>query len=287
MKTRILVVIAHFFKDEMNSKYSSTNGAKKDERQKALIESISGWLTLSKSNRHIDVSNKHFINTPSDIGIDIIIVKNDENHLISSILKAHKNIKTTQVNVDDTRYLPFAAHHVMKNNLDKYDWFVYSEDDLYVGDPDFFEKVKRFNEKFGNEFVIMPNRFEMNLNCSEPKTFVDGFNQHPEFIKYLEKLNKVEQKSNMIEHFGKMVKFEQAKNPHSGCFIINSFQLKEWTRKKFFGKLDSEFVSPLESAATHGMIKTFKVMKPSPENAEWLEIRHLDTKFSNLNFSTV
>lgn len=141
MQTRILVVIAHFFKEEQNGKYSSTRGDKKSERQTALIQTILGWLSLSKSRRHLDVYEECFINIPNDINVDIVIIKNDNNHLIPSYVTGRGNIKITQVNLENTRYLPFAAHLVMKNNIEKYDWFAYSEDDLQVSDPYFLIKL--------------------------------------------------------------------------------------------------------------------------------------------------
>ena len=287
MQTRILVVIAHFFKEEQNGKYSSTRGDKKSERQTALIQTILGWLSLSKSRRHLDVYEECFINIPNDINVDIVIIKNDNNHLIPSYVTGRGNIKITQVNLENTRYLPFAAHLVMKNNIEKYDWFAYSEDDLQVSDPYFFDKAILFNSKFGNKFVLMPNRFELDLQSPVAKTYVDGFNQTPEFVKVLERMNSVGSKPLLLNFNDRGIKFERAKNPHSGCFLINSTQLKNWVGKSYFGNMDASFVSPLESAATLGIAKTFAAMKPSPENAEWLEIQHLDYKFSRMKFSIV
>lgn len=287
MKTRILVVIAHFFKEERNGKYSSTRGNKKNDRQTALIQTLLGWLSLSKSRRHLDVYRKCFTSIPSNINLDIVVIKNDDNHLIPSHVTGRENIKIMQVNLENTRYLPFAAHLVMKNNIEKYDWFAYSEDDLQISDPYFFEKAYLFNSKFGNEFVLMPNRFELDLQSPVAKTYVDGFNQTPEFVRALERMNLAGSRSLALNFNGRDIKFERAKNPHAGCFLINSAQLKEWVGKSYFGNMDASFVSPLESAATLGIIKTFAVMKPSPENAEWLEIQHLDCKFSRLKFPEV
>lgn len=287
MQTRILVVIAHFFKPEQDGKYSSTRGENENDRRRALVETISGWLSLSKASRHLDVHNKRFLRVPGDVKVDIIVLKNGCNNLIPEFLAEHPSVKTTQVNVENTRYLPFASHLVMKNNLNNYDWYVYSEDDLHVTDPAFFDKVILFNSEFGDEFVLMPNRFELNLSKPEIKTYVDGFNQSPRFIEDMQRMKTINLAFLSLSVNGKTMKFERANNPHSGCFVINSAQLKEWIAKSYFGSLDATLVSPMESAATLGIIKTFFVMKPSPENADWLEIRHLDSKFSSLSLPII
>jgi hypothetical protein len=46
--------------------------------------------------------------------------------------------------------------------------------------------------------------------------------------------------------------------------------------------MDCSFISPLESAATLGLLKTFSIYKPALP-MHHLEIEHLDTKFSKMN----
>jgi hypothetical protein len=50
-----------------------------------------------------------------------------------------------------------------------------------------------------------------------------------------------------------------------------------------FGDQDCSFVSPLESAATLGILKTFPIYKTFGRDMGWLEIEHLDTRFSGIN----
>ena len=45
---------------------------------------------------------------------------------------------------------------------------------------------------------------------------------------------------------------------------------------------DTSFVGPLESAATLGIMRTFKVYKPARENANFLEVEHYGRRFSSL-----
>jgi hypothetical protein len=78
------------------------------------------------------------------------------------------------------------------------------------------------------------------------------------------------------------VKFQRSLNPHSGCYFLNAEQLEYWTKQPHFLDRDCSFIGPLESAATLGMMKTFKIYKPSPANSNFLEIQHFGANFLSL-----
>ena len=42
---------------------------------------------------------------------------------------------------------------------------------------------------------------------------------------------------------------------------------------------DTSFISPLESAATLGIAKSFELFKPCLSHAAWLEVQHYGTSF--------
>ena len=46
--------------------------------------------------------------------------------------------------------------------------------------------------------------------------------------------------------------------------------------------IDTSFHGPLESAATLGMLKTFQLMKPAPENGRFLTVEHGGRNFMGL-----
>ena len=50
--------------------------------------------------------------------------------------------------------------------------------------------------------------------------------------------------------------------------------------QQHFDERDCSFIGPLESAATLGALKTFPIYKPFARDAGWLEIQHLDQRFS-------
>jgi hypothetical protein len=52
-----------------------------------------------------------------------------------------------------------------------------------------------------------------------------------------------------------------------------------WAAQPHFLDRDTGFIGPLESAATLGIMRTFRVYKPAVENASFLEIEHHGTAF--------
>ena len=55
-----------------------------------------------------------------------------------------------------------------------------------------------------------------------------------------------------------------------------------WTKQPHWQDGDCSWVSPLESAATLGIAKTFRLFKPVMAQASWLEIQHWGTSFHSL-----
>ena len=47
------------------------------------------------------------------------------------------------------------------------------------------------------------------------------------------------------------------------------------SNSKYWLDFDTSFISPLESAATLGIAKTFKCYKPCSEYSSWLQLQHL------------
>jgi hypothetical protein len=79
--------------------------------------------------------------------------------------------------------------------------------------------------------------------------------------------------------FGTTMRFERWPNPHSGSFFLTAAQMEKWASQPYFGDEDSSFAGPLESAASLGIIKTFRQYKPSPVNAGFLELEHLHPRY--------
>ena len=78
------------------------------------------------------------------------------------------------------------------------------------------------------------------------------------------------------------VKFESPRNPHAGCFVLTPDQLRHWSQQSWWLDGDCSFISPLESSATLGLLKTFNLYKPSYASAMFLEAQHWGTSFLGL-----
>jgi hypothetical protein len=83
--------------------------------------------------------------------------------------------------------------------------------------------------------------------------------------------------------FGRTGVFQRARNPHSGFYALTRDQLSYWMSQPHWLDRDCSFVSPLESAATLGIAKTFSIYKPFGASSGFLEIEHLDDRFSTMN----
>ena len=81
---------------------------------------------------------------------------------------------------------------------------------------------------------------------------------------------------------GGPIYFESPKNPHSGCFVLSGGQLQAWVSSKHWLDGDASFISPLESAATLGIAKTFRLYKPVMAMGSWLELQHWGSSFHSL-----
>ena len=78
------------------------------------------------------------------------------------------------------------------------------------------------------------------------------------------------------------VYFESPRNPHAGCFVLTPQQMQMWRDHSCWQDGDCSYVSPLESAATLGLVKVFRVYKPALACASWLELQHWGTSFRAL-----
>ena len=55
--------------------------------------------------------------------------------------------------------------------------------------------------------------------------------------------------------------------------------MSHWLKQPGFPQRDCSFIGPLESAATLGIMRTFKIYKPALENADFLEVRHFGDEY--------
>ncbi len=219
------------------------------------------------------------LSIPSRVShLDICIMVHDDDHLLTSEMIKRYVVKKIQVQLSNPRYLGFGAYELMEKYAEAYDWFVFSEDDLCMRDVFLFEKLEWFQRLFGCESVLAPNRYEWNARAPYLKTYIDYDLRRAFIDPYLQMVQGKPQYEGEV--FGCPVVFERTLNPHSGFFAVNRRQLEFWRKSKEWKSLDVSFISPLESAATLGILKQFAIYKAVREKMAFLEIEHLDDRFS-------
>ncbi|NMG07563.1 calcium-binding protein [Brasilonema sp. UFV-L1] len=287
---RILFTLAHFFNPSNNGRHGSQ---RKDSqpRIQALTQCLTNLHRLfGKSQCIIDIAQRLAIpaNQSQSSDIDIVICTTQDCHLLEQIqLPSHfyKHHSTKA----EPMLLGFECQAVLRDCLDKYDYYCFLEDDLILHDPWFFIKLAFFTDLTENLNLLQPNRYEVSTHHLVHKAYIDG-NLAP---RVTAKFQNVQDQPEII---GKIMNtpviFRRTLNPHSGCYFLNSKQMQYWVKQSYFLDRDISFVAPLESAATLGIMRTFRIYKPVPTHANFLEIQHFGTAFLNLigvqvHFSTI
>lgn len=275
---KILFTMPHYYNPEGEGKYGSTRN-NPAPRINALSNCISSIHQLFEQKQYlIDIFNltANPVNDFQRNYIDIIIVTTQNRHLLKNLCISpdffvHKEVNTESI------MLGFECKKILAENFGKYDYYCYLEDDLIINDPYFFTKLKWFNKLTNDNFLLQPNRYEISSGDIANKLYVDGNIRSAATEKFQDINDSPELTGIVMEE---KVLFKRTLNPHSGCYFLNENQLKIWMEQSYFENDDTSFIGPLESAATLGIMKTFKVYKPEPQN--FLEIMHYGTSFISL-----
>ncbi|MBP2316569.1 hypothetical protein [Azospirillum soli] len=286
---RILITIPHYCgppKPDATVRYGSTHGDQAD-RVTALRDAIiachrhfgpQGMMHSQGAKRIVRRSNTGFVT-----GIDVVVVTTGGRHLLDALdLPAgffeHQPVDAAPM------MLGFACHKVLAERLGRYDYYGYIEDDLVIEDASFFDKLSIFNKVHGESSVLLPNRYETALVSNYRKLYIDRA-----MLEHLP-IQSVEGDDRRIiqgPFLNRTLVLERPSNPHSGCFFLDERQMRIWRSRPFFLDRDTSFVGPLESAATLGILKTFKIFKPHESCASFLEIRHACNRYLEQEVKTI
>ena len=281
---RVLVTIPHVFNPQSEGRASYGSLSKDPQpRIAALTRAISALRSFNDSSQfwfqYTDRLYTHQANLGMPIEIDIIICTTGKLHVLEdlnvpSVYYQHHSTKC------EPMFLGFECHAVLRECLGNYNYYCYLEDDLIVGDSWFFQKLAWFNSCVNEGAVLQPNRFELTQVGELKKVYIDperdcasgriaGFAHN--FHDNVTLTGKV---------MGYSLQFRRAGNPHSGCFFLTQGQMERWAKTDYFLDRDTRFFGPLESAASLGLMRTFRVYKPAPQNASFLEIQHFGEAWS-------
>jgi hypothetical protein len=207
--------------------------------------------------------------------IDVVLCTTQGCHVLDQLPFGNRYF-THHETAADPDLLGFTCHAVLREGLGRHDYFCYLEDDLILHDPGLFAKLAWFNRHAGDGCVLLPNRYEAGLNNLVPKVYIDGLLAEHVTAPFQDVRDSPPL---ALEALGVPTAFERTLNPHAGCFFLNAGQMEHWSRQPHFADRQSRFIGPLESAATLGVLRTFKVYKPGPANADFLEVQHFGTGY--------
>ena len=277
---RVLLALVHYFKGEAESRHSSTDERRRDQRAAVLRRVIESWRGNLGATTTLNIETKRFERLRGAVdGLDICVVTNGTDHLLDEDFARARGVRHVKAQVENPRMLGFAAHRLFAEARNAYDLFCYSEDDLRIADPGFIDRLRAFQDAFGWKRLLMPNRFEWNPAGPTLKTWVDGDIRPGATAAWRDPLPD-EDFLHLPMPGRAPVVFRRAMNPHSGFFALSATQLAHWVRQKHFLDLDCSFISPLESAATLAVLKTFAIYKAFGPDSGFLEIEHIDNRFS-------
>lgn len=279
---KALVVLVHYFASEANPRHASVDASRRGDRTQAVQQVIRGYRGAFGPSSTIRFSQRDYqLNAAGPVQVDLRILTVPGHSLIDPRFRDQYAVAQTSATPDNPRMLGFNAYRIFAKHADRYDWFVFSEDDLLIRDSLLFDKLTWFNRTFGDRRVLSPNRIEWNDRGKTQKTYIDG-DLSPATAKRL--ISAVPDDEVLTATpFSTEIVFRRARNPHSGFFAITASQLAYWMAQPHWLDHDVSFVSPLESAATLGLTKTFAVYKPHGASAPFLEIEHLDNRFSGMS----
>lgn len=275
---RLLIAIPHYF-----SPGGGTGHGSLEASPAPRIQSFTRCLAAIRQHFGrpqciLDIARR--TTTPANhalaLSVEVIVCTAGDSHLLSKI-PLNADYFTHRPTAAEPKLLGFECHAALQERLaDRFDFYGYLEDDLVFHDPLFFVKLRWFANRFGEESLLLPNRFEVARNRIVHKAYVDGPIRERATAGLQDRSEAPELRGEVLD---RTFVFRRPSNPHSGCFFLTHSQMATWSAKPWFLDRDTRFIGPLESAASLGVMKTFRVYKPAPENGGFLEIEHAGAAF--------
>ena len=202
--------------------------------------------------------------------LTIVIKTVADQHITAYLPEYQINCIQVQEESDlDPMFMGFKCQDELVKRVDEFDWFLFLEDDILLEDSFILEKLEKFNTNCGSKRALLfPNRYEL---WEGTKRYIDLI-----IDRGLE-WNRL----STVEVDG--VKFGECTNPHSGFFGLSKDQVKLWMESgREWNNKNLGFGGPRECAATFSLLECFSIYKPHPTNLHFFEVRHYDTKYSQL-----
>jgi hypothetical protein len=276
---RILITIPHYFGGQASPAVNrSTQASARTERLRALVSAISSLhQSLGSSTYGLD----HGARTAWPMAqerphaLDILIVTTGQAHLVDELAPFRRMFRHQSTDAEP-QMLGFECHKLLRNARGNYDYYAYVEDDIVLVDPLFLRKRKLFDERFGPQALLQPNRYEATPIPPVTKLYVDYRLALHVTARYQDL---TEEPRLELPFLDTNIVFERSSYPSAGCFFLNDTQLGIWTDGPHFLDGDVSYLSPLDSAVTLSVMKTFHIYKPVLEQAWFLEVLHASPRW--------
>lgn len=281
---RIAIVIPHHYSETYSDdtlsgqRHGSNTAGQRTHRRRTFchtLRCLRGNFACSQAVLQIVNRSLGEANGAISHEVSITVVVSGDQHLVEPKDRAEFGIEVQQLNLPP-KELGFAAGDILRQHAGDFDIYGYIEDDLWIHDPWFFRKLDWFHRNTPSEAVLQPNRYETSLAGPVGRCYVDG-DITPQAT---ERFQNISVEPVIQGRFlDQPILWKRPLNPHSGCHFLSRQQWQHYCKVVPVGWRDSSFIGPLESAATLGVARTFRVYKPSNENAAFLELEHGDARF--------
>lgn len=278
---RILLTIPHFFNPQGSAEGLRSHRSLSDDaatRRDALTAAICAPHQLwgrAQCIMQIAEGRSRPANEEFRGDVHVVVCTTGGRHLLHD-LSVHAAFYEHMQTGAAPELLGFECHAVLRDRFGDYDWYAYLEDDLVLHDPLLFVKLAWFGGQAGSDALLLPNRFERGRTPLVQKAYIDGDLADHVAAAWQDVNDRPELRARVM---GRELSFQRPRNPHAGCFFLAADQMACWLRQPYFLDRDTSFVGPLESAATLGVMRTFRIYKPARANAGFLEIEHSGSRF--------
>jgi hypothetical protein len=270
---RILFAIPHVFNPHGDGRYPSTrnNPAPRLEAFRSCIKALYRSFGPRQHKLHIQKRKSFPANQTRPHSIDILVCTTRGLHVLDRVELPTGIYQHCELDIEPIM-LEFEIQALLRDRLGQYDYYCFMEDDLIIHDPWFFAKLAWFDDIAADRLALLqPNRYEAALDGLVDKLYIDGEINPATSARYQDVTDRPQISGNVL---GIDIEFRRTTNPHAGAYFLTRQQLEYWVAQPHFLDRDCSFVGPLESAASLGIMKTFRIYKPASGSANFLEIEH-------------
>lgn len=281
---KVLVAIPHFFDPDGGGRHSSRR-AEAPHRAEAVRTCIASLHeTLGPAQVAFDIAAKvaRPANERNAHEIEVVVVTTGTKHLLGDLALPPGLFRHEATDADGWM-LGFECRRVLAEGLGRHDVFAFLEDDLSITDTGFLRKLAWFRGVAGEDRVLQANRFEADVRFPAHRAYIDGDLPPSAVAPFVTAENDPAALPDLEARvFGDPVRFVGARNPHAASWFLSAGQMERLAATEAWRSRDTSFVGPLESAITLPLLRTFRIYKPAPENASFLELRHAGNGFLSL-----